>query len=125
MTDLRSLLIDCRIELRKLSRDFQKTELCERLDLAIQAQANAKAAPAAPAAPVVNEAAPGVAPEKLGHLTTPFFRGDTARTAANGAGLGLSIVEKTIGRMGGTFTLSNTSSGGLVASIKLQRAPRA
>jgi hypothetical protein len=64
MTDLRSLLIDCRIELRKLSRDFQKTELCERLDLAIQAQANAKAAPAAPAAPVVNEAAPGVAPEK-------------------------------------------------------------
>lgn len=64
MTDLRSLLIDCRIELRKLSRDFQKTELCERLDLAIQAQSNAKAAPAASAAPAVNEAAPGVAPEK-------------------------------------------------------------
>lgn len=65
MTDLRSLLIDCRIELRKLSRDFQKTELCERLDLAIQAQANAKAAPAPAAdAPAVNEAAPGVAPEK-------------------------------------------------------------
>lgn len=63
MTDLRSLLIDCRIELRKLSRDFQKTELCERLDLAIQAQSNAKAAPAA-ASPAVNEAAPGVAPEK-------------------------------------------------------------
>lgn len=63
MTDLRSLLIDCRIELRKLSRDFQKTELCERLDLAIQAQANAKAAPAA-AAPPVNEALPGIAPEK-------------------------------------------------------------
>lgn len=65
MTDLRSLLIDCRIELRKLSRDFQKTELCERLDLAIQAQANAKDAPAPAAdAPAVNEAAPGVAPEK-------------------------------------------------------------
>lgn len=66
MTDLRSLLIDCRIELRKLSRDFQKTELCERLDLAIQAQSNAKAAPAAnaAAAPAVNEAAPGAAPEK-------------------------------------------------------------
>jgi len=66
MTDLRSLLIDCRIELRKLSRDFQKTELCERLDLAIQAQANAKSAP--PAAPVPvsegNDAAPGLAPER-------------------------------------------------------------
>ena len=37
MKDLRDLLIDCRIELRKLSRDFQKSELCDRLDLAIQA----------------------------------------------------------------------------------------
>ena len=37
MKDLRTLLIDCRIELRKLVRDFQKTELCERLDHAISA----------------------------------------------------------------------------------------
>ena len=64
MTDLRTLLIDCRIELRKLSRDFQKTELCERLDLAIQAQANAKATQPAEAAAEVNEAAPGAATEK-------------------------------------------------------------
>ena len=49
MKDLRSLLIDCRIELRKSARDFQKTELCERLDLAIQAQVNAATAAAAPA----------------------------------------------------------------------------
>lgn len=61
MKDLRSLLIDCRIELRKLARDFQKTELCERLDLAIQQAANAGQAPAQLP---VNEAAPGVAPEK-------------------------------------------------------------
>lgn len=46
MNDLRALLIDCRIELRKLARDFQKTELCERLDLAIQQVANAQLAPA-------------------------------------------------------------------------------
>lgn len=45
MKDLRALLIDCRIELRKLARDFQKTELCERLDLAIQQAANASLAP--------------------------------------------------------------------------------
>ena len=32
----------------------------------------------------------GVAPENLANLTKPFFRGDAARTAANGAGLGLS-----------------------------------
>lgn len=37
MNDLRNVLIDCRIELRKLLRDFQKTELCARLDAAIQA----------------------------------------------------------------------------------------
>lgn len=36
MKDLRNLLIDCRIELRKAQRDFQKTQLCERLDEAVQ-----------------------------------------------------------------------------------------
>jgi hypothetical protein len=41
MKELRTLLIDCRIELRKLVRDFHKTELCERLDVAVQSLANA------------------------------------------------------------------------------------
>ncbi|KFL36029.1 hypothetical protein [Arenimonas donghaensis] len=45
MKDLRALLIDCRIELRKLARDFQKSELCERLDLAIQQASNATLPP--------------------------------------------------------------------------------
>ncbi|MFZ2294362.1 MAG: ATP-binding protein [Polaromonas sp.] len=64
----------------------------------------------------------GVAPAILSKLTSPFFRGDAARTEATGAGLGLAIVDKTIQRMGGTFTLANTSSGGLAAHIKLRRA---
>jgi hypothetical protein len=64
MNDLRALLIDCRIELRKLARDFQKTELCEKLDLAIQAQSSAGADATPAADPSVNEAAPGVPPEK-------------------------------------------------------------
>ena len=38
-----------------------------------------------------------------------------------GAGLGLAIVDKTVQRMGGIFALSNTTSGGLAAHIKLQR----
>ena len=66
----------------------------------------------------------GVSRENLANLTKPFFRGDAARTAANGAGLGLSIVEKNIQRMGGTFALANTTSGGLSANIRLQRATR-
>ena len=64
----------------------------------------------------------GVAPETLPKLTRPFFRGDAARTAATGAGLGLAIVEKTIQRMGGVFGLANTASGGLAAHIKLRRS---
>ena len=64
----------------------------------------------------------GVAPEALPNLVKPFFRGDAARTAATGAGLGLAIVDKTVQRMGGIFALSNTTSGGLAAHIKLQRS---
>ena len=55
MKDLRALLIDCRIELRRLVRDFHKTPLCERLDAATQLLANAPAEDAPPADP----AAPG------------------------------------------------------------------
>jgi two-component system osmolarity sensor histidine kinase EnvZ len=66
----------------------------------------------------------GVDPEQLSSLSKPFFRGDTARTEATGAGLGLSIVDKAIQRMGGEFELTNTASGGLAAHIKLQRAPK-
>ena len=66
---------------------------------------------------------PGVAPEKLKQLTTPFFRGDAARTAATGAGLGLAIVEKAVQRMGGSFEIANAADGGLVAHIRLKRAP--
>ena len=64
----------------------------------------------------------GVPEAQLANLTKPFYRGEAARTAANGAGLGLAIVDKTVARMGGTFTLSNSSSGGLAAHIRLRRA---
>ncbi len=67
----------------------------------------------------------GVAPDQIANLTKPFFRGEAARTAANGAGLGLAIVEKTVRRMGGAFALHNSSTGGLSANIKLRRAPPA
>ena len=66
----------------------------------------------------------GVATEQLANLTKPFYRGEAARTAANGAGLGLAIVEKTVQRMGGSFSLSNSRSGGLSANIRMKRATR-
>jgi two-component system osmolarity sensor histidine kinase EnvZ len=71
----------------------------------------------------VRDRGPGVAHEKLSQLTTPFFRGDAARTAATGAGLGLAIVEKAMQRMGGSLELTNAPDGGLMAHIRLKRAP--
>ncbi len=71
----------------------------------------------------VRDHGPGVAPEKLDQLTTPFYRGDAARTAATGAGLGLAIVEKAMQRMGGQFEIDNAPDGGLVAHLRLKRAP--
>lgn len=68
----------------------------------------------------VRDRGPGVPPEVLKHLTKPFFRGDAARTAATGAGLGLAICDKTIQRMGGQFALTNSSTGGLAAHIKMR-----
>jgi len=70
----------------------------------------------------VRDRGPGVAPEKLHQLTTPFFRGDAARTAATGAGLGLAIVEKSLQRMGGSLELNNAPGGGLMAHVRLKRA---
>ena len=71
----------------------------------------------------VRDQGPGVAPERLDQLTTPFFRGDAARTAATGAGLGLAIVEKSLQRMGGTLELANAPDGGLMVHLRLKLAP--
>jgi len=65
---------------------------------------------------------PGVPQDKLDKLTTPFFRGDAARTAATGAGLGLAIVEKSVQRQGGKLSMRNADDGGLVTQIRLRRA---
>ena len=73
----------------------------------------------------VRDEGPGVSPEQLARLTTPFYRGDKARTHTHstGAGLGLAIVDKTVTRMGGQLELSNASGGGFVAYVKLRKAP--
>ena len=71
----------------------------------------------------VRDHGPGVSPEQLADLTTPFYRGEAARTEANGTGLGLAIVENVLGRMGGAFLLSTAATGGLAANLKLRRAP--
>ncbi len=64
---------------------------------------------------------PGASQQHLEHLTKAFFRGDSARTSATGAGLGLAIVEKNVQRMGGTLALRNRETGGLSVRIELNR----
>jgi two-component system osmolarity sensor histidine kinase EnvZ len=64
----------------------------------------------------------GVPTDRLNQLTTPFFRGDAARTHATGAGLGLAIVNKNVKRMGGVLELENADDGGFVVHIRLKRA---
>jgi two-component system osmolarity sensor histidine kinase EnvZ len=70
----------------------------------------------------VRDHGPGVPPGMLAQLTTPFYRGNAARTHATGSGLGLAIVEKAISRMGGQFELANAADGGLIAHVRLRRA---
>lgn len=67
----------------------------------------------------------GVAPEVLSRLKDPFFRADSARTAATGSGLGLAIVDKAMQRMGGEMQLAHASTGGLQVSLRFESAPSA
>ena len=65
---------------------------------------------------------PGVPPEQLANHTKPFSRGDAARTAPTGAPTAAASATTLCQRMGGIFALANSTSGGLVAHVQLQRA---
>jgi signal transduction histidine kinase len=67
----------------------------------------------------VTDEGPGVAPEQLGRLTAPFFRSDAARSAANGAGLGLAITQAIADEHGGKLELSNRRPRGFSAKLIL------
>jgi two-component system osmolarity sensor histidine kinase EnvZ len=66
---------------------------------------------------------PGVPPADLERLLRPFTRLDAARSQANGAGLGLAIVERLVKRHHGRLQLSNRNTGGLSVRIVLPLAP--
>jgi two-component system osmolarity sensor histidine kinase EnvZ len=61
---------------------------------------------------------PGIPPDQLALVTRPFYRVDTARTQADGTGLGMAIVQRLVTRYRGTLRLRNRSPGpGLEISI--------
>ncbi|HEV7616798.1 MAG TPA: ATP-binding protein [Burkholderiaceae bacterium] len=64
----------------------------------------------------------GVPDGEMEHLLRPFTRMDIARGQANGAGLGLAIVDRVVQRHGGKIRLFNRSGGGLVVQIMMMDA---
>ncbi|MCM5681219.1 ATP-binding protein [Schlegelella sp. S2-27] len=65
----------------------------------------------------VRDRGPGIAPEVAETLKEPFARGDRARGGADGAGLGLAIVERIARMHGARLDLLPRSGGGLVARV--------
>ncbi|WP_076591621.1 sensor histidine kinase [Herminiimonas arsenitoxidans] len=66
----------------------------------------------------------GVPEAEIDRLLRPFTRMDSARGQANGAGLGLAIVDRIVKRHGGKLQLSNRNGGGLAIQIVLHNAKK-
>ncbi|MGB3276071.1 MAG: ATP-binding protein [Castellaniella sp.] len=64
----------------------------------------------------------GIPQTDIQRLLRPFARGESARTGVSGAGLGLSIVERLLGQVGGKFTLAPNAPQGLLARIEIPKA---
>ncbi|NRR29823.1 HAMP domain-containing protein [Oxalobacteraceae bacterium] len=62
----------------------------------------------------------GVPDEQIGQLLKPFTRLDTARGQANGAGLGLAIVDRVLLRHGAELQVRNREGGGLQFQIVMR-----
>ncbi len=63
----------------------------------------------------------GVPDAEIDRLLRPFTRLDTARGQANGAGLGLAIVDRVVRRHGGKMRVRNRSSGGFVVEMGIPK----
>ncbi|MFZ9238522.1 MAG: ATP-binding protein, partial [Burkholderiaceae bacterium] len=64
----------------------------------------------------------GISEEQIPYLLRPFTRMDSARSQANGAGLGLAIVDRIVQRHRGKLDIKNREGGGLAVRIWLKSA---
>lgn len=69
----------------------------------------------------VRDQGKGIANNDIQRLLRPFSRGESARTGVSGAGLGLAIVERLLGQVGGQLELISQPPGGLVARIEIPK----
>lgn len=74
------------------------------------------------AAITISDRGPGIPDADIERLLRPFTRLDNARSQANGAGLGLAIVDRIIKRHRGSLKLENRTQGGLAIRILLPLA---
>jgi two-component system OmpR family sensor kinase len=68
----------------------------------------------------IEDTGPGIAPPDLERVFEPFFRGSSPE--GDGSGLGLSIVERAVQRLGGTIALENitgSNRSGLRVTVRL------
>ena len=67
----------------------------------------------------VRDTGHGIQPEQLRTLFEPFRRGDGGKRRSSGAGLGLSIAQRLVKRMGGTINIDSTVGVGSLFTVYL------
>lgn len=67
----------------------------------------------------VADRGPGLPENQIDNVLRPFTRLDTARSQANGAGLGLTIVDRVVQRHRGRLEIKNREGGGLAVRVWL------
>ena len=70
----------------------------------------------------VSDKGVGIPESKIPYLLRPFTRMDSARSQANGAGLGLAIVDRIVQRHRGKLDIKNREGSGLAVRIWLKSA---
>jgi PAS domain S-box-containing protein len=70
----------------------------------------------------VRDTGPGIPPDKLGHLFTPFERLGAETTRVEGTGLGLALSKGLMDAMGGAIGVESTPGQGSLFWVDLRRA---
>ncbi|MBN2352495.1 MAG: FAD-dependent oxidoreductase [Spirochaetales bacterium] len=67
----------------------------------------------------VSDSGPGIAPDDLDNLFTPFYRSGLSKARAPGTGLGLSIVKRLVEDHGGTVSVDSAPERGTTFTVRL------